>query len=136
MNVLIVDDDFENRTLLQEFLKPYGGVCHLAANGPEALIAVDGMLDRKTPYDLICLDVMMPDMGGHDVLKKIREMERQRGIGGSDAVKIIMVSALDDAKSIMKSLVRGAGDGYLTKPLDLVKMKKVLAGLGFQPATS
>jgi len=129
MNILIVDDDFVNRTLMQECLKLYGD-CHLAANGAEALIAVDGMLDRKTPYTLICLDIMMPGIDGHEVLRKIRQLERQRGIGGSDAVKIVMTSALDDGKNIMQSLVRGSSDGYLTKPIDISKMKKVLTELG------
>jgi len=130
MNILIVDDDFTNRTLMQQILKPYGD-CHLAANGAEALIAVDGMMDRKTPYQLICLDIMMPGIDGHEVLKKIRQLERQRGIGGSDAVKIVMTSALDDSKNIMQSLVRGSSDGYLTKPIDLAKMNKMLGELGF-----
>jgi len=132
MNILIVDDDFVNRTLMQEFLKSYG-VCHLAANGAEALIAVDGMLDRKTPYELICLDIMMPGIDGNEVLKKVRQLEKQRGIGGSDAVKVIMTSALSDAKNIMQSLVRGSSDGYLTKPIDLMKMKQLLNDFGIHP---
>lgn len=132
MNILVVEDDFISRVLLQEFLKPYG-TCHMASNGAEALIAVDGMLDRKTPYELICLDIMMPEMDGHTVLKKIRELERQRKIGGTAAVKIIMTTALDDAKNIMKALVRGGCEGYLTKPLDLDKMKALLSSMGFQP---
>jgi len=132
MNILIVEDDFISRVLLQEFLKPYG-TCHMASNGAEALIAVDGMLDRKTPYKLICLDIMMPELDGQAVLKKIRELEKQRKIGGKDAVKIIMTTALDDAKTIMKTLVRGACDGYMTKPLDLAKMQSLLSDLGIKP---
>ncbi len=132
MNILVVEDDFISRVLLQEFLKPYG-TCHMASNGAEALIAVDGMLDRKTPYELICLDIMMPEMDGHTLLKKIRELERQRRIGGKDAVKVIMTTALDDPKNIMKALVRGGCEGYLTKPIDLDKMKELLAGMDFHP---
>ncbi len=132
MKILIVEDDFVSRLLLQELLKPYGA-CHLAANGEEALAAFSRLLDQKTPYDLICLDIMMPGMDGQEVLKQIREMERQRGIGCTDSVKIIMTSALADAKNIMHALVRGPSDGYLTKPLDPSKMVKLLADLGIQP---
>lgn len=132
MKILIAEDDFVSRTLLQEMLQPYG-TCHLAANGEEAVRAFASMLERHTPYNLICLDIMMPGMNGQEALKQIREMEQQRGIGGKDAVRIIMVSALDDPKNIMQALVRGPCDGYLTKPLDQGKMIKLLADLGISP---
>lgn len=132
MRILIVEDDFISRTLLQEILKPYGN-CHQATNGEEAMAAVSEMLDRKEPYQLICLDIMMPGMDGQEVLQRIRDMERARGIGGSDATKIIMTTALDDPKNIMKALLRGPSDGYLTKPIDLGKIKKLLAELGLAP---
>jgi len=132
MQILIAEDDFVSRLLLQEMLKPYG-TCQVAVNGEEAVAAFARMLDLHTPYGLICLDIMMPGMDGQEALKQIREMERQRGIGGSDAVKIIMTTALDDPKNIMQALVRGPSDGYLTKPLDPIKMNKLLADLGIRP---
>jgi two-component system chemotaxis response regulator CheY len=135
MKILIIDDDTDSRNLLQEFLTPYG-ICHLAANGAEALIAVDGMIDRKDPYRLICLDIMMPGMDGPEILKKIRELERQRRIGASKAAKIIMTTAMDDPKNRMKALVRGASNGCLTKPLDPTTMRKLLADLGLKPLST
>lgn len=135
MNILIVEDDFVSRVLLQELLKPYG-TCHVAVNGEEAVTAFAEMQKSHTPYGLICLDIMMPGMDGQEALKRFREMERKQGVGGSDAAKIIMVSALDDAKNIMQALVRGPSDGYITKPIDLAKMKKLLAELGIQSSAN
>ena len=60
MKTLIVEDDFTSRLLLQEFLKAYGP-CHIAGNGGKAIEAVSLALDAQEPYDLICLDIMMPD---------------------------------------------------------------------------
>lgn len=136
MKILIVEDDCICRTVLEEFLTSYG-LCHMASNGAEALIAVDGMLDRKDPYRLICLDLMMPGQDGPKLLKKIRELERQRRIRGKKkVVKIVLIAAPGTPKNSMKALVRGAGDGYLAKPLDLTKMQRLLARLGLQPLTA
>ena len=132
MKILIAEDDFVSRTLLQEIMSIYG-TCHVASNGQEALDAFAEIVDSDNPYELICLDIMMPVMDGQEALKKIRELEHQKGIGGSDAVKIIMTTALDDPKNIMQALVKGSCDGYLTKPIDPDEMNKLLAKLGIEP---
>lgn len=132
MKILIAEDDLTSRIMLQGLLKPYGG-CDVAVNGVEAVTAFTTMLDLKMPYTLICLDIMMPEMNGQEALQKIRQIERERGIGGSDAVKVVMTTALDDGKNIMQALVRGGSDGYLTKPLDQKNMEKLLTSLGIHP---
>ena len=63
MKTLIVEDDFTSRLLLQELLRRFGP-CHVAVNGVEAVDAVTAALTANAPYDLICLDIMMPVMGG------------------------------------------------------------------------
>ena len=117
MKILIVEDDFVSRTLLQEVLSPHG-VCHAASNGKECLVAFEQALDSGKPYDLVCLDIMMPEMNGQEALERIRRIEHDRGIGGSDMVKVIMVTALGDAKNIMHSFMKGQCEAYLTKPID------------------
>ena len=79
MKTLIVEDDFTSRLLLQEILKPYG-TTHIAVNGKEAVDAVVTAMDVGEPYDLICLDIMMPVMNGYEALKAIRGLEESRGI--------------------------------------------------------
>lgn len=129
MKILIAEDDFISRTLLQEMLSPLG-ICHVAMDGLEAMAAYKQAMETKEPYDLICLDIMMPNLNGQEVLQQIREIEKARGIGGSDMSRIIMVTALDDAKNIMAALVKGSCDAYLVKPLDRDKLVGEIKRMG------
>jgi two-component system chemotaxis response regulator CheY len=116
LKILIVEDDFYTRRLLQRFLSPYGEV-DIAVNGEEALEAYKSSLDEEFAYDLICLDILMPVMDGQETLKQIREFEEVRGIYGSDGVKVVMVTVLDDNKNILMAFRTGC-EGYITKPVD------------------
>ncbi|KAB2892178.1 MAG: response regulator [Desulfobulbaceae bacterium] len=129
MKTLIVEDDFLSRSLLSTLLSEFG-VCHVAVNGQEALNAVERGLVENDPYDLICLDIMMPVMDGQQALQKIRRMEEQHGIGGLDTAKVIMVTAADDSKNIMKAFRQGQCEAYLTKPLDREKLITHIRDLG------
>ena len=115
MRILIAEDDFTSRVLLQELLKKYGS-SHIAINGQEAVEAVRTALEAKKPYDLICLDIMMPVMDGQTALRQIRELEEARGIISTYGAKIIMVTALDDVKNSMEAF-HNLCDGYLVKPI-------------------
>ena len=115
IKTLIVEDDFTSRLLIQEFLKSYGP-CHIATNGREAIEAVCLALDDNEPYDLICLDVMMPGMDGQEALREIRIQEEKSGVQYADGAKIVMTTALDDTKSVF-SAFHELCDSYLTKPL-------------------
>ena len=75
IKVLIVDDDFITRRILKSIFTPYGD-CDIAINGEEAIQAFRLAREEKKPYDLICLDIMMPEIDGHEALMKIREMEK------------------------------------------------------------
>ena len=92
MKTLIVEDDFTSRLLLQELLKSYGP-SHIAVNGEEAVEAVNTALEAGEHYDLICLDIMMPKMDGHEALRIFRDQEEARGIRSSEGAKILMTSA-------------------------------------------
>ena len=129
MKTLIVEDDFLSRSLLSTLLSEFG-VCHVAVNGQEALNAVERGLVENDPYDLICLDIMMPVMDGQQALQKIRRMEEQHGIMGLDTAKVIMVTAADDSKNIMKAFRQGQCEAYLTKPLDREKLITHIRELG------
>jgi two-component system chemotaxis response regulator CheY len=121
MKTLIVEDDFLSRSLLSTLLAEYG-VCHVAVNGQEALIAVERGFAENDPYNLICLDIMMPVMDGQQTLQEIRKMEERHGIVGVDTTKVIMVTAADDSKNILKAFRQGQCEAYLTKPLDREKL--------------
>jgi len=120
MKILIVEDDLTSQMLLLEFLRDYGQT-HVAINGEEAAEAVSISLEQKDPYDLICLDIMMPKVDGHEALKKIREMEESEGILSTKGSKIVMTTALDDLKNVTESY-KNLCDGYLAKPIDGKKL--------------
>lgn len=128
MKILIVEDDFASRKLLGEFLLPYG-VCELAANGREGLEAYKSALSEEKPYDLVCLDIMMPEMNGHEVLAAIRDHEKSIGVGGRDSVKILMTTAVTDPKNILKAF-NSQCEGYMLKPISRKKLVAQLEALG------
>ena len=115
MKYLIVEDDFTARTLLKAYLSDYGD-CSVAVNGCEAVEAVREALQQGKPYDLICLDIMMPEMNGHDTLKAIRQIEIEHGMNGPNAAKVIMTTALSDFDNITDAFRTGC-EGYLVKPV-------------------
>jgi two-component system chemotaxis response regulator CheY len=127
MKILIVDDDFVCRNLLLEMVKSLGK-CDVAINGKEAISAVRESLNGKAPYDIIFLDIMLEEIDGHEVLKKIREIESNFGIGGLDGVKIVMTTVLNDFENI-KNAFAGQCEGYLIKPITKDKVDKQLKEL-------
>jgi two-component system, chemotaxis family, chemotaxis protein CheY len=116
MHTLIVEDDFTSRLLLQSFLSRYGE-CHIAANGKEAVEAFRTALENRQPYDLICMDIMMPEMDGQTAVREIRAVEEAGGTLSTNGVKIIMTTALDDVKNVVESF-QALCDAYLFKPID------------------
>lgn len=120
MKTLIVEDDFTSRLLLQELLKSYGPL-HTADNGKEAVEAVRFALFKDEPYDLICLDIMMPEMDGQEALRQIRSLEEDAGITSTNGVKIVMTTALGNVKNVAAAY-RELCDSYLVKPIDKTKL--------------
>jgi two-component system chemotaxis response regulator CheY len=121
MRFLIVEDDFTSRQLIQIYLADFGQA-FIAVNGREAVTAFENAIDDGIPYDMICLDIMMPEMDGQQALTAIRAIEQQRGIGGLDAVKVIMTTAKGESKDIFTAFRAGC-ESYIIKP---VKKKALL----------
>jgi two-component system chemotaxis response regulator CheY len=120
MRTLIVEDDFTSRLLLQSLLSQYGE-CHAAVNGNEALTAFRAALESGQAYDLICMDIMMPEMDGQTAVRKIRALEQAAGTLSTHGAKIIMTTALDDVKNVVESFM-ALCDAYLFKPIDKGKL--------------
>jgi len=120
LRVLLVEDDFASRLLLQTFLSRYGD-CHVAVTGREAVDAFRASLGRGEKYDLICMDIMMPEMDGREAIRQMRDMEAARGVFSASGAKIIMTTAVSDLKEVGRCF-HELCDGYLVKPIDLSKL--------------
>jgi two-component system, chemotaxis family, chemotaxis protein CheY len=120
MKTLIVEDDFTARLLLQGFLSKYGE-CHIAVNGKEAVEAFRMANDSGSRYDLVCMDILMPEMDGHAAAQKIRSLERDRGIFSDEGAKIVMTTSVEDMTDVIRSF-RDLCDAYLVKPIDLATL--------------
>jgi len=131
MKTLIVEDDFTSRLLLQTFLARYGE-CHIAVNGREAVDAFRVAQGSNQKYNLICMDIMMPEMDGQAALKQIRALEEGAGVLPHAGVKIIMTTAVSDTKSVFDAY-RGLCDGYLFKPIDTAKLIEYAKSFGLIP---
>ena len=128
MKILVVEDDFTSRLLLQEILKGFGTV-HVAVNGKEAVDAVRAALVSDQAYDLICLDVMMPVMDGQVALKEIRALEAEMGVPPPKRARIVMTTAVSDGESVKQALGEHC-DGYLLKPVEKARLLNDLRKLG------
>jgi adenylate cyclase len=110
-SVLVVDDNEVNRDLLARRLQRQGHLVTVAEDGLQAL-----ELMRSEPFDLVLLDIMMPQMNGYQVLENLKADEQLRYI------PVIMISAVDDIDSIVRCIELGAED-YLSKPFNPVLLK-------------
>jgi two-component system chemotaxis response regulator CheY len=131
LRVLVVEDDFASRLLLQIFLSRYGE-CHMAVNGREAVEAFRLALERGQAYDLICMDIMMPEMDGREAVHHIRALEEAQGISSTYGAKIIMTTAVGDIREVIRCF-RELCDSYLVKPIDLTQLLSQLKSYNLVP---
>ncbi len=134
MKCLIVEDNFTARKLLMMYLSSCAD-CDIAVDGNEAVEAFSQAMDEKEPYDLICLDIMMPNMDGRQALQVIRQIESEHGIGGLDCVKVIMTTALGDPQNVIGSFREGC-EAYIVKPVKKDKLFEEMGNLGLGTSVS
>lgn len=125
MRILVGEDDRLSRIFLKKFLTRYGE-CDVAVDGMEALDCFMDAIKQKKPYDLLCLDIMMPKVDGLKVLKAIRVLEKQHQLKHTC---IIMMTALADVEYVDQALELGC-DAYAAKPIDTDKVETAMKNLG------
>jgi CheY-like chemotaxis protein len=118
---LIIDDNAANRQLLVEILR--GQIaCDEADTGKIGLDLFTKALS-KTPYDIVLLDIGMPDMNGLTVLFEIRNLEKSTAQGNPKQTPVIIVTAY---KKLSAEAQRLGCDDYLTKPIDPVTILEII----------
>ena len=110
-HILVVDDDRLNRLRLAHGLQQEGHTSAMAENGRQALEMI-----LSQPFDLVLLDILMPEMDGYQVLEEMKHDARLRDI------PVIVISGLDEMDSIVKGIKLGAED-FLPKPFDTLLLK-------------
>ncbi len=109
--ILIVDDNEMNRDMLSRRLVRHGHTVAMAENGRRALECLQGQ-----SFDLVLLDIMMPEMNGYQVLEAMKTNDHLRD------VPVIMISAVDELESVVRCIQLGAED-YLPKPFNPVLLR-------------
>lgn len=116
MRILIAEDDTLGLQFLQAILKQHGQ-CVTATNGREAVRLYCQAVEESEPFDVIFMDIMMPELNGLDALERIREFElynAHRIPGGAIAV---MATAMNDSQDVVRAYCCGCAFAYLTKPI-------------------
>lgn len=128
MRVLVVEDDPSIRDMLEKFLAPVAR-CDLAEDGYAGIIAVEQALDRGEPYDLVCLDLVMPNMDGWEALRRIRAMEQHRA--RIPQVRVLILTARDSSQNMRRFLsTSSTSEGFLLKPFRKSELFEAIRSLG------
>ena len=127
MKILLAEDDFVTRKFMVNFLSKYGE-CDVTVDGMEAVDAVMMALEDEEPYDLVCLDVMMPVMDGYQALVAIRKLEKEKNIPDDKAVKVIMTTALNEERNVKMAFELGCTI-YSGKPINQDRFEQALKKL-------
>ncbi len=127
MRALIVEDEFLSRKVLRSFLMALFEV-DVVVNGREAVEAFKLAHSEEQPYDLILMDIMMPEVDGIEALHRIRTIEEKEEL--QPKVKVIMTTALDDPQTVIKTFYDGEASAYIVKPVAKDKLYKELEKLG------
>jgi two-component system, chemotaxis family, chemotaxis protein CheY len=130
MRILIAEDDTTSAKYMSGLLARFGE-CLVVEDGDLALSAYRTAQNEERPFELICLDIMMPRKNGQEVLEDIRRQEAAAGILPGQGVKIIMTTALGDVRSVMNAY-KGGATAYITKPILTERLYETMCSLGFE----
>lgn len=126
MRILVVDDELVSRKKMIQILNHFGP-CDSVKNGSAAISVIQTSIEKKTPYDLITLDISMPDINGTEVLDKLRELEETHSIDDVKKSKVLMVTSHSDVETV--KACKGKCNGYVVKPFNkdvmVEKMTKI-----------
>ncbi len=129
MRCLVVDDDFETRRIIQSILHPYADV-DMVSDGEECVVAFNDALRKGIPYDLVLLDILMPNMNGQTALRELREIEKDHEVHTEKRSKVIMVSGLENNEEVHNAFFLGDAASYIVKPIDKKVLLKEINALG------
>ena len=128
VRALVVDDVAANCRVMKALLARYG-TADTVMHARDAVSAFQVAWKEARPYNLICLDIMLPDIDGVKLLEVLRKMEAAMNLDEKQRAKVVMVSALDDNKFMGRCRELGAC-GFLVKPIDSSELANCLRKTG------
>lgn len=131
MRILIAEDDQASARYMEGLMARYGETL-VTGDGVQAVAAFATALGEGRPFQLLCLDIMMPRKSGQEALQEIRALEQAHGVRPDQEAKVVMTTALGDVRSVMGAYREGA-TAYVTKPIDPERMFETLRNLGIGP---
>ena len=131
MKILVVDDEYVSRNKMQLLMRGFGE-CVSVESGTAALDAFKKAWESWTPFDVMSLDISMPDMQGSEVLAKVKQIEKEKNVPEDKRIKIIMVTAKADKDSVINCKKTGCDD-YIVKPFELETVIRKMGALGYSP---
>jgi len=129
MKILTVDDELVSREKMKKIMRSLGE-CEAVESGIAAVTAFKDALEKGAPFDLITLDIFMPEMDGTEVLYEIRDIENTMQIPKEKKVKIMMVTSQADKETIVTCIQAGC-DNYIAKPFNIDIIVNKLKAMGF-----
>ncbi len=128
MKILVVDDEIVSRKKMEKIMDDFGE-CYKVESGTEAITAFHEAWSLGMPFDLVLLDISMPDMSGIEVLSRIRQMEKDKSLAKSHCVKVMMVTSHSD-KNLVVDCMKAGCNSYIVKPFDRERVVEKLSSIG------
>ena len=129
MKILVAEDDYIARHALMALLRGYGDV-DVAVDGAESLEAFRAALETGEGYDLVFMDIVMPEMDGLEASRRIRDLERHHGVAPRREAKIIMTTGLCDPRTVFRALNKSHATDFLVKPCEADSVRETLSRVG------
>lgn len=132
MKCLIAEDDRTTSTILKQMISKYGP-CDSVTDGTQAIEMFRLACESDSPYDLILMDIIMPETDGLQAVLEIRKIESLMGIALAHRVKVLVATSLNDPRTVMKALYEADANFYLNKPITPQTLEVALRKLNLIP---
>jgi len=124
MKILIVEDEYTSRMIIKSSLEKYG-TCSIKANGTDTLKTIREAYQKNEPFDLICMDINLPDINGLKLVEKIRTIEINKDIPVEKQTKIFIITGHANKDAIKEASELKCNE-FIVKPISEQKLKECI----------
>jgi HD-like signal output (HDOD) protein/FixJ family two-component response regulator len=128
MHILVVDDEVASRSKMKTLMETFGE-CQTADNGMDAIALFEKAIETGRPFQLVTLDIEMPDLQGTEVLQLIRQIEKDNQVAPDQRAKIMMVTCRSEKQQVVDCIQTGC-DAYIAKPFNIKAVQEKIKKFG------